>query len=93
VTHKQDHQYPHVSSDGDSQMFDWLGTPYVADRYYSAAKTMLLTTNAVEAKLDGQQSTVTNTVGHATVTNADASRLPATNPVRYPGFDDKLSGV
>jgi ABC-type sugar transport system substrate-binding protein len=84
----------HVTSDADSEMFDWLGTPYLAaTRYYSAAETGLLAANAVRAKLEGSTPTFQNKVNQTMLTSENADEVTKSNPMSYPEFKSKLAGL
>lgn len=84
----------HVSSDGDDEMFTWLGTPYLAaDRYYSAAQTGLVVAEAVRAQLEGKEVTFSGTIAQSMVTKDTAQAAIDANPYRYKEFADKASAI
>ena len=81
----------HVSSDGDDEMFTYLGTPYLsASRFYSDAQTGLVVTQAVRAKLEGGKATFDNPISQLIVTKANAAATTAKNPYRYKQFAGKV---
>ncbi|MCW2766068.1 MAG: hypothetical protein JWO11_2027 [Nocardioides sp.] len=80
----------HVSSDADDELFDWLGTPYLAaTRYYSAAQTGVIAARAVRAVLEGGTPQFEGTVDQEIVTKENAAAAIAKNPYRYAEFADK----
>lgn len=84
----------HVTSDADTEMLDWLGTPYLAaTRYYSAAETGLLAGRTVRAALEGGTPTFENKVFQDMMTTSNKDKLLATSPLSYPEFDDVLKGL
>lgn len=81
----------HVSSDGDDELFTWLGTPYLAsDRYYSAAETGVLAAKAVRAKMEGGSPTFEGPVTQKMVTGDDYKAEITSVPYRYEQFADKV---
>jgi len=81
----------HVSSDGDDEMFTWLGTPYLAaDRFYSDAQTGVVVTKAVRAKLEGGKPVFDNPISQQMVTKATAAAAIAKNPYRYKQYAGKV---
>ncbi|MEI4271355.1 sugar ABC transporter substrate-binding protein [Klenkia sp. LSe6-5] len=84
----------HVSSDADDEMFEWLATPYLsASRYYSAAQTGLLVTQAVRAAIEGGDVTFDNQVDQVMVTAENAEQVVAENPYRYEQFAEQAASV
>ena len=80
----------HVSSDADDEMFEWLGTPYLAaSRYYSAAQTGILAARAVRAALEGGEPDFEGTVDQEIVTADNADEVIAKNPYRYQEYEAK----
>jgi ABC-type sugar transport system substrate-binding protein len=81
----------HVSSDGDDELFTWIGTPYLAsDRYYSAAETGVLATKAVRAKMEGGSPTFEGMVTQKMVTGDDYKAAIQAVPYRYEQYADKV---
>jgi ABC-type sugar transport system substrate-binding protein len=81
----------HVSSDGDDEMFTWLGTPYLAaDRFYSDAQTGFVVAQAVRAKLEGGTPTFSNPISQLMVTKASAAAEIAKDPYRYATYANKV---
>jgi ABC-type sugar transport system substrate-binding protein len=81
----------HVSSDGDDEMFTWLGTPYLAaDRYYSAGQTGLLMAQQIRAKLEGGSPTFSEPITQKMITKADATAEITADPYRYKEFSGKV---
>lgn len=81
----------HVSSDGDDELFTWLGTPYLAaDRYYSAAETGVLAAKAVRAEMEGGTPEFEGAVTQKIVTGDDFKAEIASVPYRYKEFADKV---
>jgi ribose transport system substrate-binding protein len=80
----------HVSSDADDEMFEWLGTPYLAaTRYYSAAQTGVLAAKAVRAVIEGNEPEFEGIVEQEIVTAENAEDVIAKNPYRYEEYADK----
>ncbi|WP_375503115.1 sugar ABC transporter substrate-binding protein [uncultured Jatrophihabitans sp.] len=81
----------HVSSDGDDEMFTWLGTPYLAaDRFYSDAQTGLVVAKAVRAKLEGGSPIFDNPISQAMIVKSTAQAEITKNPYRYKEFAGKV---
>jgi ABC-type sugar transport system substrate-binding protein len=81
----------HVSSDGDDEMFTWLGTPYLAaDRFYSDAQTGFVVAQAVRAQLEGGKPTFSNPISQVMVTKATAAAEIAKDPYRYATYSGKV---
>jgi ribose transport system substrate-binding protein len=84
----------HVSSDGDDEMFTWLGTPYLAaDRYYSAAQTGLVVGQAVRAQLEGESPTFSGTITQTMITKETAQAAIDANPYRYEEFAEQAATI
>ncbi len=84
----------HVTSDADAEMLTWLGTPYLAaTRYYSAAETGLLATQALLAQLRGDAPTFQNDVFQTMMTKENEAEVLAEHPMSYPEFADQLDGL
>ncbi|MDT7633990.1 MAG: ribose transport system substrate-binding protein [Pseudonocardiales bacterium] len=80
----------HVASDGDDEMFTWLGSPYLrACRYYSAAQTGVLAAKAVRGVLEGHPEPFRATVEQQMVTGDTAKAAIAANPYRYAQYATK----
>ncbi len=81
----------HISSDGDDEMFTWLGTPYLtADRYYSAAETGLLVAQQIRAKLEGGSPIFSEPITQKMITKATSAAAIAAVPYRYAEFSGKV---
>ncbi|SHG97764.1 ribose transport system substrate-binding protein [Jatrophihabitans endophyticus] len=81
----------HVSSDGDDELFTWLGTPYLqANRYYSAAQTGSAVAKAVRAKIEGGSATFDNPITQAMITKSTATAAVKANPYRYKTYAGKV---
>jgi len=80
----------HVSSDGDDEMFTWLGTPYLrACRYYSAGQTGVLAAKAVRGVLEGHPEPFQGAVAQQVITGDTAKAAIAANPYRYAQYAAK----
>ncbi|WP_326829840.1 sugar ABC transporter substrate-binding protein [Streptosporangium sp. NBC_01810] len=84
----------HVTSDADAEMLTWLGTPYLAaTRYYSAAETGVLATEAVRAAIEGGNPTFKNTVFQDMMTGENKDSIVAKSPMSYPEYEGKLTDL
>ncbi|WP_283135205.1 sugar ABC transporter substrate-binding protein [Rhizohabitans arisaemae] len=84
----------HVTSDADTEMLTWLGTPYLAaTRYYSAAETGTLAAQAVRAAIEGGTPTFKNAVFQDMMTSKNKDELIAKAPLNHPQFESVLNGL
>jgi len=84
----------HVSSDADDEMFEWLGTPYLAaSRYYSAGETGFVVTKAVLAALAGDDATFENEIFQDIITADNKDQILADHPYRYEEFADQAATI
>lgn len=84
----------HVTSDGDTEMMTWIGTPYLsACRYYSAGETGLIGAKIMLDTLQGKPVEFRNPVTQVMMTGDNKDEVLAKTPLGYPEFADKLNGV
>jgi ribose transport system substrate-binding protein len=84
----------HVSSDADDEMFEWLGTPYLAaSRYYSAGETGYVVAQAVLAAIAGDDVTFENEIFQDIITAENKDAMLADHPYRYEDFADQAATI
>ena len=84
----------HISSDGDDEMFTYFGTPYLtADRYYSAAQTGVIATQAVRAKLEGKDFPFATDIDQVIITADTYKAELQKNPYDYPQYKDQVKDL
>lgn len=84
----------HVTSDGDTEMKTWMGTPYLAaSRYYSAAETGLIGGQIMVDALAGKKVEFKNPVTQVIMTGDNMDDVLAKTPMSYPEYADILTGV
>ncbi len=84
----------HISSDGDDEMFTYFGTPYLtADRYYSAAQTGVIATQAVRAKLEGKEFPFATDIDQMIITADTYKAELQKNPYDYPQYKDQVKDL
>jgi ABC-type sugar transport system substrate-binding protein len=84
----------HVTSDADTEMLSWLGTPFLsASRFYSAAETGLLAGKAVRESIEGGSPTFKNTVFQDMMTSQNKDATLKGSPMNYPAYASKLKGL
>jgi ABC-type sugar transport system substrate-binding protein len=84
----------HVSSDGDDELFTYFGTKWLtADRYYSAAQTGVIGTQAVRAKLEGKDFPFATDIDQVIVTADTYKDELQKNPYDYPQYKDKVKSL
>ena len=84
----------HVTSDADTEMVTWFGTPYLtATRYYSSAQTGLIATQAVVEALAGAEPTFATPITQVIATNADIAQVVADNPFMFTEYEDQVQDI
>jgi ribose transport system substrate-binding protein len=84
----------HVTSDADSEMLDWIKTPYLsATRYYSSAETGLIAAKAVLAKLKGEEVEFQTPVTQLMATAENIDKVVADNPFFYEKFAAQVNAI
>jgi ribose transport system substrate-binding protein len=84
----------HVTSDADEEMISWFGTPYLqAARYYSAAQTGLIGTQAVVTMLGGGTPEFRTVVDQVIATADNIDQVVEENPYMFFDYKDQVQDI